>query len=143
MEELKELEDLQTLVIDDEPEVLEVMVDILEQAGYPAQSTSDSENASRLLETSKFDLIVSDIMMPHLSGLQLLEIAKRQNPDVQVVLVTGYANRQVALEALEKGASGFIEKPIEIEPFLAAVRQALWRRRLKQNATSSGQRGLA
>ena len=131
------VEDHQILVIDDEPDVLEVIVEVLEQEGYSPRSTSDSREASRLLEATAFDLIISDIMMPHLSGLQLLEIAKRQNPDVQVVLVTGYSTREMALEALRKGASGFIEKPFQTDQLLAAVREALWRRRLKQHPTGS------
>lgn len=132
------MEDHQILVIDDEPEVLAVMVDVLEQEGYSPRSTSDSREASRLLEETTFDVIVSDIMMPHLSGLQLLEMAKRQNPDVQVVFVTGYSTREVALEALNKGAAGFIEKPFQTHQLVAAVREALWRRGLKRDPTGSG-----
>jgi CheY-like chemotaxis protein len=96
--------DPRILVVDGEPEVLEVMVDMLEQEGYSPRSTSDNREASRLLEATAFDVIVSDIVMPHLSGLQLLEIARRQNPDVQVVLVTGYATNELAREALERSA---------------------------------------
>lgn len=132
------MEEHQILVIDDEPEVLAVMVDVLQQEGYSLRSTSDSREASKLLEETVFDVIVSDIMMPHLSGLQLLEMAKRQNPDVQVVFVTGYSTREVALEALNKGASSFIEKPFQTHQLVAAVREALWRRRLKRDPTGSG-----
>ena len=133
-----QVEDRPILVIDDEPEVLAVMVDVLEQEGYSPRSTSDSREASRLLEEATFDVIVSDIMMPHLSGLQLLEMAKRQNPDVQVVFVTGYSTREVAIEALNKGASGFIEKPFQTHQLVAAVREALWRRRLRRDPTGPG-----
>lgn len=77
-------------------------------------------------------------MMPHLSGLDLLELAKRHNPNTQVVLVTAYSTREIALEALNKGASGFVEKPFQTEQLLQAVREALRRRRLKQDATGSG-----
>jgi len=129
--------DPRILVVDDEPEVLEVMVDMLEQEGYSTRSTSDSREASQLLEETPFDVIVSDIVMPHLSGLQLLEIARRQNPDVQVVLVTGYATNELAREALERGASGFIEKPFRIEQLLATLRGVLWRWRLRRDPTGS------
>ncbi len=130
--------DPRILVVDDEPEVLGVMVAALEQEGYSPRFTSDSREASRLLETTAFDVIVSDIMMPHLSGLQLLEVAKRQNPDVQVVLVTGYSTREVSLEALSKKASGYIEKPFTTAQLLTAVREAIWRWRLKRGPTGSG-----
>jgi len=130
--------DPRILVVDDEPEVLGVMVDALKQEGYAPRFTSDSREASQLLETTAFDVIVSDIMMPHLNGLQLLEAAKSQNPDVQVVLVTGYSTREVALEALSKMASGYIEKPFTPAQLLAAVREAIWRSRLKRGPAGSG-----
>jgi DNA-binding NtrC family response regulator len=105
--------------------------------GYVPRSASDSLEASRLLETIAFDVVVSDIMMPNLNGLQLLEAVKRR-PGAQVVLVTAYANRKLAVEALEKGASGFIEKAMTSETFLDAVRQAVLRSRLRRPSTGSG-----
>lgn len=132
------MENLQILVVDDEPEILSLMVEWLEQEGYVARPTSDSLEASRLLKTIAFDVIVSDIMMPNLNGLQLLEAARSQNPGVQVVLVTAYSSRALALEALEKGASGFIEKPMTSAAFLDAVRQAILRGQLRRPSTGSG-----
>lgn len=132
----KDVENLRMLVVDDESEVLDVMVDVLKQEGYSPQATTDSREASRLLETTPFDIIVSDIMMPHLNGLELLELAKRQNPHVQVVLVTGYSTREVALEALNRGATGYIEKPFHTDQLLASVREAIWRWRLKRDPKS-------
>jgi CheY-like chemotaxis protein len=128
------VENLQILVVDDEPEILSLMAEWLEGEGLAARSTSDSLEASRLLKTIAFDVIVSDIMMPNLNGLQLLEAAKRQNPSVQVVLVTAYSSRALALDALEKGASGFVEKPMTRETFLDPVRQALVRWRLQRSS---------
>ncbi|MFQ5827565.1 MAG: response regulator [Candidatus Methylomirabilia bacterium] len=131
------MENPRILVIDDEPKTLEVMVDLLEQAGYAPQSTSDSREAARVLESSAFDVIVCDIVMPHLSGLQVLEVAKRANPAVHVVMITAYATREFAQEALNKGASAFIEKPFHAEPFLATIRQAIWRHQLKDEPRDS------
>lgn len=131
------MQDRRILVIDDEVEALEVMVELLKREGHSPRFTADSREASALLETTPFDVIVSDVMMPHLNGLQLLEKAKRRNPEVQVVLVTAYASRELAIAGLEKGASGFIEKPFQADSFLTTVRQALWRQRLKQDPTAS------
>ncbi|MBI4610624.1 MAG: response regulator [Candidatus Rokubacteria bacterium] len=132
------MEDPRILVVDDESEVLDVMVDVLKQEGYAPQATTDSREASRLLESTAFDVIISDIMMPHLNGLQLLELAKQQNPNVQVVLVTGYSTREVALEALSRGATGYIEKPFHTDQLLASVREAIWRWRVKRDPKSLG-----
>lgn len=114
------------------------MVDVLEAAGYAPESTTDSREASRHLETTTFDILVSDILMPHLSGFELLELARRRNPDVQVILVTGYSTREMAFEALKRGASGYIEKPFPTEQLLAAVREAVRRSRSQWNPAGSG-----
>lgn len=118
------------LVVDDEPEVLGVIVDMLKEEGYFPRFTSDSREAERLLRTSKFDVIISDILMPYLNGFQLLRMARLQNPDVQVVLVTGYSSRELALEALKGGASCIIGKPFSNEQLAAAVHDAIGRTRL-------------
>lgn len=126
---------LRLLVVDDEPEILSLMVDVLQGKGYSLHSTSDSLEAARFLETTPFDVIVSDIMMPHLSGVSLLEVAQQRNPNVQVVFVTGQATGDLALAALEKGAA-YIEKPFEPRRLLAAVSEAIPLSQLKKSAGS-------
>jgi len=113
------------LVVDDEPAVLELIVEALTRAGYSPCFTSESREALRFLETTPFDVVLTDTVMPHLGGLDLLEIAKRQNPDVQVLFVTGDATAEMARQALKKGAAGFIEKPFQPDRLLAVVREAL------------------
>jgi two-component system, NtrC family, response regulator HydG len=113
------------LVIDDHPQVLRMMAEALEDAGYKSRTISDSREAARLLEEETFDLLVCDIVMPHLHGLDILEIAKRRNPETRVLFVTAYANRAVVGDALSNGAFGFVEKPFVIDEFVAAVERAL------------------
>lgn len=103
------------------------MVEVLKLDGYAPTASNDPREAVRLLEATAFDLVVSDIVMPHLTGLQLLELAKRTNPDVEVLLVTAYSTRDVAMDALKKGAAGFLEKPFSIDQFRAAAHEALRR----------------
>lgn len=120
------------LVIDDDADVLETMVEALIDAGYAPLYATDSRQALKLLDYITFDLIVSDIMMPGLDGLTLLDLVKERNRDVEVLLVTGYGSRHVAELAARKGASGFLEKPLDPDRLLGAVRQVLWRSRLKR-----------
>lgn len=115
------------LVVDDDVAVLEAMVEVLKLDGYVPVATSDTREAARLLETGTFDLVISDIVMPHFTGLQLLELARRRNADAQVLLVTAYSTRDLALDALDKGASGLLEKPFSIDQFRAAAHEALRR----------------
>lgn len=116
------------LLIDDEDDVLSMMADVLKDQGYDPASVSNGEEALKLLETRRFDVIVSDIMMPRLNGLRLLEAVKRQDRDVQVVLVTGYATRELAADAVEKGAFRVLEKPFSNDQLIRTVEDALNRR---------------
>lgn len=121
------------LVIDDMPDLLATLVDALERSGYAAVPADDCRTALRLLEGGGFDVIVSDIVLPWVSGLQFLEMARRLDPDVPVLLMTGYATREVALEALGKGAAGLLEKPFTTDQLLGALRTALARAHLRQD----------
>ena len=122
------MEGPRVLVVDDEPDVLAVLVDVFEAAGYSPWFTTDSREAARLLETADFHVVVSNVLMPYLSGLQLLKLAKRRNPDIQVVLVTGNLSQELAIEALNGGASGIVRKPFNNEELLAVVSEAIGRR---------------
>ncbi len=117
------------LVIDDKPDILEVIVEALKQGGYAPLSGSDPQEAMKLLETTTFDVIISDIVMPHLHGLELLQLVKARDPHVQVLLITAYGAREVALEASAKGAFRFLVKPFDLDELLAAVRVAVLRAR--------------
>jgi DNA-binding NtrC family response regulator len=113
------------LLIDDEDDVLSMMRDVLIEEGYAPETLSDGAEALAQLEARRFDVVVSDIMMPRLNGMRLLEAVKRTHAEVKVILVTGYATRELAAEALEKGASRLLEKPFTTEQFVSAVRDAL------------------
>lgn len=120
------------LVIDDTASVRATLVEVLERHGYDAVAADDGVSALRLLEAGEFDLVISDIVMPRLGGFQVLELVHRVDPQVPVLLVTGYATEELALEALGNGAAGFLEKPFRVDPLVAAVRTALTRSHLQQ-----------
>lgn len=124
------------LVVDDEPEVGEAIADLLRAAGYEVEVSTDSLAAIGRIMAVSYDLIVSDIMMPGLTGLELLSMIKSHRPSPEVILVTGYSTRERAMEALEHGAFAFIEKPVDAEGLLERVKQALWKRKLALRAGS-------
>lgn len=119
------------LVIDDDAEVLETMIEILEDAGFSPVGMTESHRALRILGFVIFDLIISDIMMPGLDGLRLLEIVKQQRPQAEVLLVTGHGTNEIARRAWQAGACGFLEKPFEPDAFVGVVQQVLWRSRMR------------
>jgi DNA-binding response OmpR family regulator len=113
------------LVVDDEPVVRSFLVRVLEQEGYMAQAAHNGREALQRLEESSFDVLLTDIKMDVLDGVQLLAQAKTRYPDIAVILLTGHATVQSAVEALRLGAHDYLLKPAKNENILAAVASGL------------------
>lgn len=118
------------LIVDDEPYVCDLLARWLTADGYNCASAFDGQTALRLLETHEFHLVVSDIMMPGLSGLDLLKIIKKRFPKVAVLMVTAVDDRKTGILTLELGAYGYIIKPFERNEILINVASALERREM-------------
>ena len=101
------------LIVDDEPKTLLVMGDILLMAGYEVETARDGREALDRFERSHFDAIVTDIRMPGLGGIDLLEQIRRRNEDVPVILLTGYATLETATRGVARGAFDYLFKPID------------------------------
>ncbi len=122
------------MVLDDEEAVRQSLTDSLQSAGYsvePASSVEDAISKLAALAASKWALILTDLIMPGTSGLSLLEYARRNHPDVPVVMVTGVHDISVALEAIRMGAYDYLLKPFQREQLMAVVARALEKRRLE------------
>ncbi len=115
------------LVIDDEEVIRHLVVEILESAGHTVSAAASAEGALRLLEHAEFDLVVSDVIMPGLSGLELLERVRSQQASLPVVLITGAGTYETLSQALTRGAAGLVTKPFAHADLQAAVTDALQR----------------
>jgi DNA-binding NtrC family response regulator len=115
------------LVIDDEEVIRSLIVEILETAGHDATGAESAERALELLETADFDLVVSDVIMPGLSGLELLEAVQSRRASLPVVLVTGAGTYETLSQALTRGAAGLVTKPFAHADLQTAVADALER----------------
>jgi EAL domain-containing protein (putative c-di-GMP-specific phosphodiesterase class I) len=113
------------LVVDDEPALRRGISRILRTADYEVAVAADGGDAARLLETERFDLILTDIDLPGMSGLDLLRHARARGLDSAVMLITGYPAVQTAVEALDNGAASYLIKPVEAQTLLDAVRRAI------------------
>ncbi|MFH0823111.1 MAG: HD domain-containing phosphohydrolase [Pseudomonadota bacterium] len=118
------------LVVDDEPQVCEVISRWLESEGYSCATAISGERAMEMLQSEPFDLVISDIMMPGMSGIDLLTFVKSMLPDTAVVMVTAVHDRDTAIMSFELGAYGYIFKPFDFKDVLFNVANALERRRL-------------
>jgi len=115
------------LVIDDEAIGRMLVVEILEAAGYTVTSAESAERALKLLEEHDFDLVVSDVVMPGLSGLELLELVRARRASLPVLLVTGAGTYDTLSQALTGGAAGLVTKPFAHAQLQSAVADALER----------------
>jgi len=123
------------LIVDDEQEICELLSRYLVSDGYECATASSGEAALRLLETENFHLLIADIMMPGMSGMDLLNIVKTLFPDIAVVMVTAVDDRDTGILALELGAYGYIIKPFVRNEILINVANALERRRERLRAS--------
>ncbi len=116
------------LIVDDEEPVRRSLRKALVREGLAIEEAASGEEALRLLAQSPFDLVLSDIRMRKVSGLDLLAEIKEQWPDVIVILLTGYASLESAIQALRQGANDYLLKPASIHEVRASVREGLAKR---------------
>jgi len=113
------------LVVDDEEHMRTLMYQFLTTAGYRAVVAADGREALAKFRRQPFDLLLSDVKMPELDGLKLLRAVKDLNPRVPVVLISGYADIEMVVEALKAGAENFLPKPVKLNHLAKVVEQCL------------------
>lgn len=118
------------LVVDDEPALLRAYARTLSASGHRVETASDGEAAVELCRKNEYDVIISDISMPGMDGIQLLRTVRESNLDVPVVLVTASPAVQTALEAVEYGALRYLLKPVDIPELRKVVSRAVYLHRL-------------
>lgn len=117
---------MRILVVDDEQAVLELTVEILRRGGYAPQGVPTARHALALLDEEQFDLVVSDVRMPEMTGIEFLQELRLRRPDLPVVLMTGGSTEpERTTKAVELGASGLLYKPFSHAELREAVASAL------------------
>lgn len=102
------------LVVDNELEILNVLQDVLSILGYTPVVVTSGRDALKIFEKGKFSLVITDMVMPDINGLDLLKKIKELDSNIPVVIITGFGS-EVIEEAIQAGADGYIEKPFKIE----------------------------
>jgi len=122
------------LVVDDEVNYLTVMEALLGEAGYETLTAASGTEALKVAAQADLDLVLTDMKMPRMSGIELLSELKRLDPDLPVIIMTAYGTVEKAVEAMKKGAFDYILKPFKNEEILVTIAKALEHRRLlRQN----------
>jgi response regulator RpfG family c-di-GMP phosphodiesterase len=118
------------LIVDDDRQVREVLHQIFLSAGYTCHLAEDGDNGLEVFAAARPPLVVTDLKMPGMSGIQLLEKIRHKDSDAAVIVLTGAADVKTAIESLKLGAHDFIMKPVNVEELLIAADRALERREL-------------
>ena len=120
------------LVVDDERVAVKNLVHILKKEGYEVVGTESGMNALRFLEEQQFDVVLTDLKMEKVDGLQILKKCRELHPDTEVILITGYATLESAVQAMKKGAFHYIAKPFKLDIVRNVIKEALGRVKLKR-----------
>lgn len=113
------------LIIDDERAIRKTLSEILSYEGYKIEEAADGEEGLKKFTGAAFDVVLCDIKMPKMDGLEFLEKARLINPDVPIIVISGHGNIETAVEAVKKGAFDYISKPPDLNRMLITLRNAL------------------
>ncbi len=120
------------LVVDDEPSMRELLEIVLRREGYEVLVADNGRAAMAALERHPIDLLISDIKMPDMSGVEVLRAARTIDQDILAIMITAFASTETAVEALRLGAHDYISKPFKVDELKLRVRKALEQRHLRQ-----------
>jgi two-component system response regulator PilR (NtrC family) len=118
------------LVVDDEQSLREVLSIMLKRAGYAVTSATGGEEAVELLQKEIYDLVITDLRMPKVDGMEVLSAVKSVSPETVVLIITAFASADSAVEAMKQGAYDYLTKPFQVDEVQLIIRNALEKRRL-------------
>ncbi|HXG02911.1 MAG TPA: sigma-54 dependent transcriptional regulator [Candidatus Binatia bacterium] len=125
------MDESRILIVDDEPDMVENLTRILRRAGHRCLRATDAERALALLESERPDLLITDLRMPGMDGMELLRRAREADPALPVIVVTAYGTIESAVAAIKQGAFDFLPKNFSVDELLVVVERALRQRRLQ------------
>lgn len=117
------------LLIDDDISTLELMKFQLDAEGFEVLTADNAENGLSFIETNDFDIILTDLHLPGISGIEMVKRAKEIQPETEIIMITGFGSTEKAIEATKAGAFYYVEKPIEFEELLVLIEKAIERKR--------------
>jgi two-component system nitrogen regulation response regulator NtrX len=126
----------QILIVDDEEGIRQVLRDCLEDEGYKVTLAEDGFQALQVLAAEPVDLMILDVWLPNMGGIDVLKKAKQEYPDLEVVVISGHGNINLAVQAVKMGAFDFLEKPLSLEKTITVVQNALKLEELKRENRS-------
>ena len=121
---------IRSVIIDDDRSIGEVLQEVISREHISVEVFTDGQDAVELIRKQPADVVITDLMMPRVGGIEVLNFAKQVNPDALVIIITGHASLETAIEAVKKGAYDYIRKPFKLEEVEIAFNNAVERIRL-------------
>lgn len=112
------------LLVDDEEEFISVLSERMETRGIKVDTAASGKEALKKVEEGSYDAIILDLQMPEMDGIETLKRLQSKNPDLQIILLTGYATLEKGIEAVKLGAMDFLEKPADIHKLMEIIKEA-------------------
>ncbi|MBC7174631.1 MAG: response regulator, partial [Polyangiaceae bacterium] len=119
------------LVVDDEKVIREILADFLSMEGFSVRTAEDGSAALVELSRGRYDLVLSDLKMPNMGGLELLEAIRKHTPNVVTIIMTGFGTVETAIDAMKRGAYDYILKPFKVEEVVHTIRRGLEKQKLQ------------
>jgi len=132
------MENLRVLVVDDEADFLETIVMRLQRRKIDAYGVDGGKKALEIVENERFDVVVLDVLMPGLDGIETLKLLKKRKPFIEVIILTGHGSVESGLQGMQFGAFDYIMKPADFDELLEKIQQAYERKRIHE-----GRHGLS
>jgi two-component system response regulator PilR (NtrC family) len=124
------------LIVDDEPNMLEFLEIMLKKEGYDITCTTSGKESIKFCKETHYDMVISDIMMPQVTGLDVLHQVKEISPETAIILITAYATMETAIQAMKEGAFDYISKPFKVDEIKTVIKNALVRKEQKKEGIS-------
>jgi len=115
---------LNILIAEDEQEIADLLVELLHQEDRKISIVHDGQQAIEALKENPYDLLITDLMMPKVDGMKVLHLAKRLYPQILIIIITGYASLETAIQAVKEGAYDYLRKPFKLEELKISVDNA-------------------
>ena len=132
------MESLRVLVVDDEADFLETIVMRLQRRKIDAYGVDGGKKALEIVENERFDVVVLDVLMPGLDGIETLKLLKKRKPFIEVIILTGHGSVESGIQGMQFGAFDYIMKPTDLDELLEKIQQAYERKRIHE-----GRHGLS
>ena len=125
------METTKVLLVDDETDVTRILSKRLGRRGYECQAAANGQEAVNAMEQFPFSVVIMDVKMPVMDGMSALQIIHARWPKTQIILLSGHADMQLAVQAMSEGAFGYLMKPVDIDELLFKIEDAVTQARLE------------